>query len=69
MEEIQKLLVSPRDGQKWVVLYGKPRPANPERSVAVHEKEGYDGKKLVAFEFGYSQEVDDAELQKFLALK
>jgi hypothetical protein len=69
MEEIQKLLISPRDNEKWVVLYGKPAPANPERSVAVHEKVGYDGKKLVAFEFGYSQEVDDAELQKFLALK
>ena len=67
--DIQALLTSPRDGQKYVVLYGKPAPKNPERAVAVHEKEGYDGKKLVAFELGYSQEVDDAELQKFLAMK
>jgi hypothetical protein len=66
--DVQQLLTSPRDKQKYVVIYGKPPPKNPERSVAVHEKEGYDGKKLVAFELGYSQEVDDAELQKFLAM-
>jgi hypothetical protein len=67
--DIQALLTSPRDGQKYVVMYGKPAPKNPERSVAVHEKEGYGGKKLVAFELGYSQEADETELQQFLALK
>ena len=67
--DVQAMLTSPRDNQKYVVMYGKPAPKNPERSVAVHEKEGYDGKKLVAFELGYSQEADETELQQFLALK
>ena len=62
-----QLLTSPRDGQKYIVQYGKPTSANMERNVAVYEKEGYGGKKLVAFESAWSQEVDDAELQSFLA--
>ena len=59
----EELLTSPRDGQKYVIQYGKPTSQNPERNVAVHEAEGYDGKKLVAFEFGSSREVDEAELE------
>ena len=42
-------LVSPRDGQKYVVRYGKESANLRENSVAVHEKEGYDGKVLVAY--------------------
>ena len=63
----EEFLTSPRDGQKFVVNYGKPTSTNQERNVAVYEREGYDGKKLVGFEFGNSQEVDEAELQSLLA--
>jgi hypothetical protein len=66
-DESDQLLTSPRDGQKYVVHYGKPTSTSPERNVAVYEKEGYRGKKLVAFESGYSREVDEAELQSLLA--
>jgi hypothetical protein len=64
-----KLLTSPRDGQKYVVLYGPPITNNSETNPVVHEREGSGGKKLVAFEFGTVREVTDAELQNLLAGK
>lgn len=66
---VDELLTSPRDGQKYVILYGKPFPRNMDESVVAHEKEGYNGKKLVAFESTASREVDDSELQALLARK
>jgi len=65
--DVDQLLTSPRDGQRYVVRYGKPNSKSMDRNVAVHEKEGYDGKKLVGFELGYAKEVDDAELAALLA--
>ncbi len=62
-----KLLTSPRDGQEYVVNYGKPTSNNPDRNVAVYEQEGYRGMKLVAFEMVWTKEVDEAELQSLLA--
>ena len=62
-----QLLTSPRDGQEFVIHYGKPTSNNAERNVAVYEKEGYRGKKLVAFESAWCREVDDAELESLLA--
>jgi hypothetical protein len=64
-----QLLTSPRDGQRYVVQYGTQNSTNMERNVAVYEKEGYRGKKLVAFESVWNKEVDDAELQSILAGK
>jgi hypothetical protein len=55
-------LISPRDGQKYVIQYGKA-PANLSADrVVVHEGEGYDGKVLVAYQMGRSAEIDAAEL-------
>jgi hypothetical protein len=62
-------LVSPRDGQKYVVRYGQDSANLSENSVVVHEKEGYGGKVLVAFESARSSEVDAAELPSLLAAK
>lgn len=62
----EKLLTSPRDGQRFVIQYGKPNSDFAEKNVAVYEKEGYSGKKFLAFESAYSREVDDAELQSLL---
>ena len=60
-------LTSERDGKKYVVQYGKPHSFNPEQNVAVCEAEGYKGKKLIAFELGHSEEVDEQRLQSLLA--
>jgi hypothetical protein len=62
-------LVSPRDGQKYVVKYGKELANLGSDSVVVHEKEGYDGKVLVGFQIGRSAEVDAAELPALTAAK
>ncbi len=67
--DLEGLLKSPRDGQKYVINYGKPTSPKAEKNVAVYESEGYNGKKWLAFESAWSQEVDDTELQRLLAGK
>ena len=62
-------LVSPRDGQKYVVKYGKQLANIGSDSVVVHEKEGYDGKVFVGYQMGGSSEVDAAELPALTATK
>lgn len=64
-----EMLVSPRDGQRFVVLYGDQSAKLSEGSVAVYEKEGYGGKVLIALESARSREVDAAELPGLLAAK
>lgn len=62
------MITSPRDGQTFEMLYGKKsKSKNPEENIACYEREGYGGKKLVAYETGISKEVDDAELQALLS--
>jgi hypothetical protein len=65
----EDFLISPRDGKKFVVNYGKPISTNADKNIVVYEQEGYDGKKWIATEQGYSREVDDAELQQLLTGK
>lgn len=60
------LLTSPRDGKKFVVMYGKLTSRNPEHNVAVYEQEGYNGQKLMAFESARSEEVTGAQLEAYL---
>jgi hypothetical protein len=66
--DVQDLLTSPRDGQKYVINY-KPNSATLDRNVVVYESQGYDGKKWMAFENKWSEEVDEAKLQEYLARK
>jgi hypothetical protein len=65
----QEILTSPRDGQKYVVTYGKATSPSPNTSIVAFEKEGADGKKLIVFETKESREVDDAELKSLLPRK
>ena len=62
-------LVSKRDGKPFVIAYGKPTANSAEKNVAVREQEGYEGKKMIAFELGYAYEVEEAELQTLLSAK
>ena len=66
--DIQKLFTSPRDGQKYVINY-KPNSTNMDRNVVVYESQGAGGTKWLAFENKWSEEVDDAKLQEYLARK
>lgn len=61
------MLISPRDGKKYVIMYGKDSAKLSEFSVAVHEQEGYGGKVLIALESARSREVDASELPSLLA--
>ncbi|MEM9657721.1 MAG: hypothetical protein AAF961_05100 [Planctomycetota bacterium] len=65
--DTSELLISPRDGKKYVVQYGEPNSRIPDQNVAVCESEGYEGMKLVGFEGGGSKEVNESELQSLLA--
>ena len=62
-------LVSPRDGQKYVILYGKESANVGDNEYVVREKEGYDGKVLVADQSGRSSEVNVADLPPLTAAK
>lgn len=64
-----KFLVSPRDGQKYVVKYGKEIANLGSNNVVVHEKEGYNGKVFVGYQIGRFEEVDAAELPTLLQSK
>jgi hypothetical protein len=65
----EDFLISPRDGKKFVVNYGKPMSTNPDKNIVVYEQEGAGGKKWFATEMGYGQEVDDDQLKQLLAAK
>ena len=62
-------LISPSDGQKYVVKYGKELANTNSDSVVVHEKEGYDGKVWVGYQLGSCREVDAAEVPALMAAK
>lgn len=66
---VEGILVSPRDGEKYVVLYGKDAGTsrNMDKNVAVYEQKGAGGTKLVAFESAWAKEVSDSELESLLA--
>jgi hypothetical protein len=66
--DMNELLTSPRDGQKYVINY-KSNSTRPERNVAVYESQGHDGTKWLAFESRWSEEVDEAKLQEYLVRK
>ncbi len=62
-----ELLSSPRDGERYVIRYGKLVSTNPEYNMVVYEKTGRGGTRLIASELGRSRLVDDAELESLLA--
>jgi hypothetical protein len=64
--DVREFLTSPRDGQKYVVNY-KPNSNSLHKNVAVYEREGWQGKRWMAFENKWSEEVDDQKLQEYLA--
>jgi hypothetical protein len=59
-DNLDKLFVSSRDGQKFVVKYGEqPDPAGETKALA-WEQTGKDGKRFVALSMGYVEEYDQA---------
>ncbi len=62
----KKLLTSPRDGEPYVIRYGKVNTKDQEHNLVAYEKNGINGKKLIVSELARSQEVDESELQSLL---
>ena len=63
----EKLLTSPRDGEPYVVLYGKINSGNQESNLVAYEKTGAYGTKLIVTELGRSRVVEDSDLQTILS--
>ena len=66
---IDELLTSPRDGQPFVLVYGKriAPPDSPNTPWAAYEKEGIDGKRLAAQVRGQIVELTSEEIAKLEA--
>ncbi len=65
----EALLTSPRDGELYVVEYGKINSNNQELNVVAHERTGVNDTKLLVTELARSSLVDEAELQARLSGK
>jgi hypothetical protein len=64
-DDVESLLVSPRDGKKYHIEYGKIiRPAGRNQAWA-WEEVGQNGKRYVALTMGYVQEYDDEAFQNY----
>jgi hypothetical protein len=66
VSSVDELFVSPRDGQPFVVLYGKDAARLIRRGVIAHERIGKDGRRLVGYELGYVHEVGQEEFAKLV---
>ena len=60
-----ELLVSDRDNQPYVVIYGKP-PAGMNPDVVAFERNGVEGIRLVGLGIGYVQEADQAKFKELV---
>ena len=62
-----ELLTSDRDWQPLTLLFGKDVIQAEDNTIIGYEAEGKDGKKLVAFEGGYVEELDAAEVARLIS--
>jgi hypothetical protein len=64
-DDVESLLVSPRDGQKYHIEYGKVvRPTGKNQAWA-WEETGQNGKRYVALTMGYVQEYDEEAFKNY----
>lgn len=61
--DTDKVFVSERDGQPYVVFYGKEIPPS---GVIAHEREGVGGERVVAYPFGSVGLVDEARFRQLV---
>jgi hypothetical protein len=64
VSSVDELFKSERDGQPYVIFYGKP-PAGANTDIVGYEQTGADGKRYVGFGLGVVEEVDE---QRFAEL-
>jgi hypothetical protein len=61
VDSVDELFTSPRDGQPYVVLYGRRRS-----KVIAYEAEGKDGKRFVADDLGNVELADEARFNELV---
>jgi hypothetical protein len=65
VSSVDELFVSERDGQPFVVVYGKYPPTMTSK-IVVYEQNGVDGKRLVGHSTGAVELVDDARFREMV---
>lgn len=63
---VDQLFISPRDSQPFVILYGKDAKRLLERGVVAYERTGVSGRRLVGFDLGYVEDVDEQAFKRLL---
>ena len=58
VDTIDDMFISPRDGEPYVVIYGKRRP------IVAYEAVGVDGTRWVAHDLGGAEELDEATFRE-----
>ncbi len=67
--KVDDLFISPRDGQpyKLISLPRLPPPAAGQRGpVVIYEQQGQEGKRLVAYLGGATEEVDEGQFRQLV---
>lgn len=67
VKTVDQLLVSPRDFQPFVIAYGKDASRLLEHDIVAHEKTGVSGRRLVGYDLGYVEDVDEQTFKRLLA--
>jgi hypothetical protein len=68
-EDLDKLFISPRDKEPYQVRYkALLRPPGPDGKgeIVIWEKEGVNGKRMVAYSTTKSDEIDDATFKELM---
>jgi hypothetical protein len=66
VRSLDDMLVSPRDSQPFAIAYGKVARRLLDRGVVAYEQTGVSGRRLVGFELGYVQELDQQAFDQLL---
>ena len=64
-DSIDELFVSERDGQPYVIFYGK-KPAGVPPDLVGYEQTGVNGRRLVGYALGSVVEVDEEEFRELI---
>ena len=70
--DVDGLFTSKRDGKPLVIAYGKPfawAATGGGQEVIAYEQEGIDGKRLVGFSMGMTEEADQARFDQLVPKK
>lgn len=65
LDDVDRFLTSPRDGEKYVIRYGQVIDVGRAPRAVAWEQTGAKGKRFVALSVGYVQECDEATFQSY----